>query len=135
VLFRRTAATVTVGPVALATGRSACGQAGLQQLAVRPTRTILLYLLPPFTVAKAANTSTAKPIHRITVGNISLSIFPGSKASLQRQYVYKGLASYANSIRAVDVIDAKKALDQFAIWDSEHPSEATPQKEAEPAAA
>ncbi len=86
-------------------------------------------------MAEAATTSKARPIHRITVGNISLSVFPGSKASLQRQYVYRGKASYANSIRAVDVIDAKRALDQFAIWDSENPSEATPQKEAEPEAA
>jgi hypothetical protein len=85
-------------------------------------------------MAESANTSRVRPIHRITVGNISLSVFPGSKASLQRQYVYRGKASYANSIRAVDVIDAKRALDQFAIWDAEHPAEATPHNEAEPEA-
>lgn len=111
-------------------------QAGLHQLAVRPTRTILLYLLPPFTVAEAAKTSSAKPLHRLRVENVLVTVWDGPRVTLQREYVYDRKVGYADSFRVEDCTNLKRAIDQFVIWaESPKAETATPQKETEPAAA
>ncbi len=83
-------------------------------------------------MAKAKNIESAKkPIHRIRSGHIHLSVWEGNRATLQRAYTYEGKAGYADSFRVEDLLDLRRAFDQFVLW-AEMPRDeaATPQEEA-----
>lgn len=87
-------------------------------------------------MAKAKNTSSAKPIHRLRVENVLVTVWDGPRATLQREYVFDRKVEYADSFRVEDCTNLKRAIDQFVLW-AEMPKdeEATPQEEAEPVAA
>lgn len=87
-------------------------------------------------MAKAKNKSSAKPIHRLRVENILVTVWDGPRVTIQREYVFDRKVGYADSFRVEDCTKLKRALDQFVIW-AESPKDevATPQKEAEPVVA
>ena len=82
-------------------------------------------------MAKANDKSPAKPVHRLKVDNISVTVWEGPRVTLQREDIYDRQIGYADSFRVVDVPNLKKALDQFVIW-AERPKE--DDKTAEPEA-
>jgi hypothetical protein len=73
-------------------------------------------------MAKSATTSPAKPIHRLRVENVLVTVWDGPRATLQREYVYQGKVGYADSFRVEDTINLKRALDQFVIWAESAPA-------------
>lgn len=67
-------------------------------------------------MAKANDKSSAKPLHRLKVENISVTVWEGPRVTIQREYVYDRQVGYADSFRVEDVPNLKRALDQFVIW-------------------
>ena len=67
-------------------------------------------------MAQAKEKSPAKPVHRLKVDNIHLTVWEGPRVTLQREYVFRGQAGYADSLRIEDIPPLKKALDQFVLW-------------------
>jgi hypothetical protein len=123
-------------PWALATGRPACGKQACTSLAFGRRRRSCFITFPQFTLAKSANTSPAKPIHRLRVENVLVTVWDGPRVTLQREYVFDRKVEYADSFRVEDCTNLKRAIDQFVLWaESPKDESATPQKATEPPAA
>ncbi len=67
-------------------------------------------------MAQAKEKSPAKPIHRLKVDNIHLTVWEGPRVTLQREYTFRGKVGYADSLRIEDIPPLKKALDQYVLW-------------------
>ena len=63
------------------------------------------------------STSSARPLHRIALGEVTVSFFPNDRATLQRRYRNKdGKTAYANSLRPEDWAVARRLLEQLEEW-------------------
>ncbi len=68
-------------------------------------------------MADATTTSPAKPIHRIEVHNVTVSIFPDFRATVRRRFTDKdGKTGFAQSLRPVDWKPAREALEALEDW-------------------
>ncbi len=73
---------------------------------------------------KEETTSSAKPIHRIQVGEVSISVFRGGAARLQRRYRSRdGKTGYADSLLPEHWVAAIDALKQCVKWYADHVAE------------
>lgn len=76
--------------------------------------------------AKADATSSAKPVHRIRVNDVYISVFEGSdgtpRAPLQYRYrTPDGKTGFADSLRPHHWQDAITALERLVEWHRERP--------------
>jgi hypothetical protein len=68
-------------------------------------------------------TSSAKPVHRIQVGEVSISVFRSGAARLQRRYRSRdGKIGYADSLLPEHWVAAIEALRQCVKWYAENPA-------------
>ena len=68
-------------------------------------------------------TPSAKPIHRIEVGDVCVSLFPNDRATLQRRYRDRdGKTAYADSLRPSHWASARRALEMLEEWHADHVS-------------
>ena len=68
-------------------------------------------------MADATTTPPAKPIHRIEVHNVCISVFPDDRCTLQRRFTGKdGKTGYAKSLRPADWKPAREALQALEDW-------------------
>ena len=69
-------------------------------------------------MADATTTPPAnKPIHRIEVHNVTVSIFPDFRATVRRRFTDKdGKTGFAQSLRPVDWKPAREALQALEDW-------------------
>jgi len=81
-------------------------------------------------MAQATEKSPAKPVHRLKVDNIHLTVWEGPRVTLQREYVFRGQAGYADSLRIEDIPSLKQALDQFVLWSEGFIDKAKDEKKA-----
>ena len=72
-------------------------------------------------VNKQETTSSAKPIHRIQVGDVSISVFRSGAARLQRRYRGRdGKTGYADSLLPEHWVAAIEALKECVKWYADH---------------
>ena len=68
-------------------------------------------------------TSSAKPVHRIQVGEVSISVFRSGAARLQRRYRGRdGKTGYADSLLPEHWMAAIEALRECLKWYADHPA-------------
>ena len=73
------------------------------------------------TPAIQESTSSARPIHRIEVDGVCVSLFPDGRATVQRYYANKGgKTGYANSLRPQNWASARRALELLEQWYAEY---------------